>query len=317
MFSRSDAEALRAQLGPLDFSSPATDSELVSAYRDHYGLRFPDLGIEIRHHLGSFSSGDYTLVCQYFALPGESSQGCVLLLHGYFDHTGLFGHLIHHCLTLGFSVVIFDLPGHGLSSGPPASIDSFQEYVAALSQCVTLTKNEIQIPFALIGQSTGAAVIVDSLLQQSSEFDDIDHFVLLCPLLFPVKWTSSRLLYYLVRLVADSTPRRFATNSHDKEFLAFLRNEDPLQSLQIPVPWVGAMIDYQHRFITADPVDTRVQIIQGTDDGTVDWQRNLTQMGKKFPNGTTHLVPGARHHLVNESEPYREQVFSKIAAILS
>lgn len=317
MFSRGDAEALRAQLGPIDFRVPTPESALVSAYRTHYGLQFAETSADPGHHIGTFTSGDYKLVCQYFALPGESTRGCALLLHGYFDHTGLFGHLIRHCLSLGYSVVIFDLPGHGLSSGSPASIDSFQDYVAALSRCIALARDEVPGPLELIGQSTGGAVMLDSLLQQTPELTAVDHFILLCPLLYPVKWTTSRLLYYLMRVFTDASPRRFAANSHDQKFLAFLKNEDALQARQIPGLWVAAMIDYQRRFIKAAPTDKPLHIVQGTDDGTVDWQRNLAQIGKKFSGVTTHLVTDAKHHLVNESESYRGQVFSKITEILS
>lgn len=76
------------------------------------------------------------------------------------------------------------------------------------------------------------------------------------------------------------------------------------------------MIDYQRRFAASAPVQTKINIIQGTNDGTVDWKRNLKQIQEKFPQSVTQLVEGAKHHLVNESVPYREQVFNKITEVL-
>ncbi len=317
MFSRSDADALREQLGPIDFQQPTAESDLLSAYRNHYGLRFPGLNSEPEHHIGTFTSGDFTLLCQYFCLPSASSRGSVLLLHGYFDHAGLFKHLIHHCLTLGYSVVIFDLPGHGLSTGEPASIDSFQDYDRAFTQCLAIARNALSGPWAVIGQSTGGAIALDTLLHHAEELNEVDTVILLCPLLYPVNWNSSRLLYYLLRLFSKSSPRRFAANSHDEEFLRFLKNDDALQSLRLPGAWVGAMIDYQRRFARAETAHNELHIVQGTDDGTVDWQRNLAKIEKKFPKAVKHLIPDAKHHLVNESLPYRKLVFDKVGAILN
>ena len=57
------------------------------------------------------------------------SKGSVVIVHGYLDHTGLYGHLIKQLLERQLTVVCFDLIGHGLSSGEPASIDSFDQYV--------------------------------------------------------------------------------------------------------------------------------------------------------------------------------------------
>ena len=46
------------------------------------------------------------------------TRGTVLICHGYFDYVGLYRHLIAHVLELGYAVLAYDLPGHGLSSGP-------------------------------------------------------------------------------------------------------------------------------------------------------------------------------------------------------
>lgn len=166
MFSRSDADALRARLPALEFTRATENDSLLDAYRSHYGLNFQMPGIPASHSIGTFGSGEYTLVGQRFALPEDREKGCVVLLHGYYDHAGLFGHLIRHCLEQGQSVLIFDFPGHGLSTGPEASIRSFQEYSDALLQFLKLAGASLPVPLAVIGQSTGSAVVMDTLLHR-------------------------------------------------------------------------------------------------------------------------------------------------------
>ncbi len=59
----------------------------------------------------------------------------MFMFHGFYDHMGLYRHVVDWALDQGFVVIACDLPGHGLSSGARASIDDFavyQEVVQAL-----------------------------------------------------------------------------------------------------------------------------------------------------------------------------------------
>ena len=58
------------------------------------------------------SVGDLYVV-QLWA-PAEP-QGTLLLLHGYYDHMGLYRHVVDWALSMNFAVLACDLPGHGLS----------------------------------------------------------------------------------------------------------------------------------------------------------------------------------------------------------
>lgn len=317
MFSRQEAERLREQLTPLDFEHAAPESELLSRYRRHYGIDSESLGLEVTHHIGIIPSKEYAVVCQYFRLP-QAESGTAFLLHGYYDHVGLFGHLIQYCLGRGISVVIYDLPGHGLSSGKPASIGSFQEYCEAFIDCLDAAKSAaLPRPWFAVGQSTGCAVIMDSI--QHHELQSVANFkqtILLCPLLYPVGWSVSRFMFYLTRWFLPGIKRNFARNSHDEDFLVFLRESDALQSKTLPTAWVAAMAEYQKRFLRADNSSAALHIIQGTDDKTVDWKKNLPLIARKFPASQAHFIEGARHHMVNESSTYRQKIFAKLGELL-
>ena len=317
MFTRQDAEQLRAQLPEFELGSAGSESELISRYLQHYAIDSDSLGVPCTHHIGVIPCREYSLVCQYFQLVKEEA-GTAFLLHGYYDHVGLFGHLIRHCLSNGMSVVIFDLPGHGLSSGEPASINSFQEYCEALSSCIeTFRDGQVSAPWIAVGQSTGCAVLMDSLLHHKlHEYAKFQHYVLMSPLLYPVGWSLSRFVFYLTRWFLPGIKRSFARNSHNEDFLTFLRKSDALQSKSLPTAWVAAMADYQKRFLKAGPSSVPLQIIQGTADGTVDWQKNLPLIASKFPTSKSHLIEGARHHMVNESAPYREKIFAKLSELV-
>ncbi|MEX0963706.1 MAG: alpha/beta hydrolase [Pseudohongiellaceae bacterium] len=330
MFSKADAKQLRQNLRPIEFlhsdgevgfelGANAVDS--YSAYAEFYGLNFTESAPDLRAtraSIGTFHSGGYELVCQHFLPPEIPPRRTAFLLHGYFDHAGLYRHLISHLLRRGIAVVIFDLPGHGLSSGAPARITSFQEYSDAFVACLSLAvREQLAAPWLVIGQSTGGAIIMDALLEKKLEAGFvIQDFILLGPLLRPKHWSRSKILFSLSRLFLTSTPRNFSKNSHDAEFLEFLESHDELQSRLLPRDWVQAMIDYISRFIAAPKQQQPLHIVQGKGDGTVDWETNIPAILEKFPGSEVHWIEEAGHHLVNESLPYREKVFATIDRVL-
>ncbi len=313
MFTRDDAESLREGLSPLSLADSSPDDDLLQRYLSHYKLQegMP----QHRHFIGTVDSGQFKLACQYFALGPERQKGCVFLVHGYYDHLGLYHHLVAHCLHQGYGVFGFDLPGHGLSTGDEAGIDSFCEYTEAVFACFDQVQNLIQEPWVALGQSTGGAIFMELLLgDRKSPFTT---HILFCPLLYTMNWRWSRLIFYVLRRFLPAIKRTFAENSHDKDFLNFLRHKDPLQSRKLPVSWVSAMINYIQRFESAKQSETPLHIIQGTGDTTVDWPRNLPLVTKKFPQSAIYKIEDARHHLVNESEEYRSKVFEKVSEILA
>lgn len=318
MFSKSDALSIRQGLAEMDFSTPLQQAQL-SAFQRYFEFYSFDpylISGDVFYTAGCDSVAGFDIVSQYFC--PASPQGTIVLLHGYLDHVGLYSHAIKFCLQLGFAVVIFDMPGHGLSSGKQASIANFKQY----SDSVTFLLGKMETasligPWHMIGQSTGAAVMIDCLLK--NRFDEslpLNKFIALAPLLRPYAWQTSRYLFALSRPFLSSTKRKFSENSHDTAFLSFLKLKDPLQSQRLQRDWILAMLKYQKDFRKAQINRQSVNIIQGTADTTVDWQYNLEKFREKFPNAAIEEIAGARHHLVNESKPYREQVFASIKQAL-
>jgi alpha-beta hydrolase superfamily lysophospholipase len=55
--------------------------------------------------------------------------------------------------------------------------------------------------------------------------------------------------------------------------------------------------------------------VQGTGDTTVDWRYNTQAIARKFPRAHINTIPGARHHLVNESQPYRDSLYQLLDTV--
>ena len=301
-------------MSPLSLQSPAQVSPLQKRYLAAYGLQFDRIHSDVSYRSGQLQSGKYALSCQYWSFP--AAKGTVLLVHGYFDHVGLYGHIIRFFLQQGLAVFAFDLPGHGLSSGKAASIDCFSRYSDALQTCWQWgEKQQLPTPWLLVGQSTGGAIITDYLARTSphKKTGRLKQVILLAPLVRPHRWRAGRLLYLSLRHFVRQVPRRQSRNSHDRTFLQFLAN-DPLQSWSQPVDWVGALNRWIRRIEkvkTACPVP--VLIIQGEKDSTVDWKHNMAVFKRLYQSCEILYLPKGQHHLANERADIRQTYMDWLA----
>lgn len=280
------------------------------AYQGYYGLAIA--GCEAR--LGLFEAAGFELVAQLWS-PAQP-RGTLILLHGYYDHMGLYRHVIEWALGQGLAVLGCDLPGHGLSSGERASIRDFAHYQAMLDGLLAEAHaNGLPKPWHLLGQSTGGAIAVDHLL--NSAHSPVDgHTILLAPLVRPRAWGWLQLSYHALRPFVGSIARRFSENTNDPTFLPFLE-ADPLQPRRLPTAWVGALARWV-RHIERSPASTRSPlIVQGEQDMTVDWRHNLAVLERKFAGPQLLRLPGARHHLANELPELRREYFDYLAPYLA
>lgn len=314
-----DFRMLKLNLPPLDLQQPvawgASAEGRVSAAEEY--LRYYRLDLSrrlegITQHFGALNLAGYRIACHVF-LP-ESPQATVFITHGYFDHSGLFEHLIEYLVKQGYAVVAWDLPGHGLSSGEQAAIGSFDEYTDCLQGLLQSLAGQLPMPWHAVGQSTGGAILMRYLFRCRERHDStaFARIVLLAPLLRITQWAWVRLQYALGRRFLTEVKRVFVPNSHNRAFVDFVQRLDPLQSRVVTVRWIGAMLDAEAAFAGAPVCKQRVLLVQGEADTTVAWKYNLPHIATKFPALHIQRIPGASHHLANEAEPMRSQVFAAV-----
>jgi lysophospholipase len=301
-------QSLRHQLPP--FGDGASPSPELQAFCRYYGIDFAARLPHVEHLAGLVSSGDYTLAVHCWQQAGASAN--LLLLHGYFDHTGLFNKLIEWGLSRNCNVLIFDLPGHGLSSGEPAVIDDFADYSCAIRDVLAAVRFP-DMPLWVLAQSTGAAALVDYAGKYTWPFDAT---VLLAPLIRPAGWSAVRAAHILLGRFTNSVRRKFTANSSDQAFLDFLKR-DPLQSDRISLRWVGALRRWLRDLPQSDLGVGPTLIIQGDADTTVDWRYNLGFVCQLFPGSKVELLPGAGHQLANESVEFRRDYLGHVESWLT
>jgi len=301
----------------LNWQQQAELEEYQKAYLNFYEIDFYAKGYDVQQSFGKFEMAGYTISAQVFKQAGANHTA--LIVHGYYDHVGIYGSIIEFCLKQGWNVVAYDLPGHGLSSGARATIDDFQVYDQIFAYMVDNAKTHLTDRLSVFGQSTGGAIIINYLLtrQLSKEDSPFVNVVLKAPLVRPKGYWTAKIVHRLISPFKSYLKRGFAQNSNDDHFLAFLSEQDPLQPRHLSVEWVGAMKKWV-KMIEAQPsIDVPITVVQGDDDDTVAWKHNMKVLRGKFTDKTLKMIAGGRHHLVNDDKDRRDQAYSWLNEIIT
>lgn len=296
-------------LQPLETVEPDGYPPEVEAYFDFFGL---DSDPSVEHRFGTFQSGGYTLAGHLYR-PAVC-RGTVVCLHGYLNHSGQMKHLIGFLLEQGYGVGVFDLPGHGLSSGTTAAIESFDEYTAALDDFMEVVRRQLPGPYHAVGFSTGCSILIDEMLDGQTA--QLDKIILAAPLVRWCYYEQSKKTCEVYSRFTDRIPRFHRNNSSDREYLIFNKTRDYLHADHLSLSWVRALFAWNDRVVGLPESGKPVLILQGEADRTVDWKYNLDLLGREFPSGRVQMIPGARHELFNESLEIRREVLYSIAAYL-
>ncbi|MFP8968204.1 alpha/beta hydrolase [Pokkaliibacter sp. CJK22405] len=285
----------------------------LQSYLQHYGLKkvVEETGATLA--LGHQELGGYRIHRSCWTPIGEVKAN-LFVVTGYTDHLALYGPLYQLALSQGFRIHSFDLPGHGLSSGERAAIDSFETYQRLMDELFATITREFREPWLAIGLSTGGGLLLQRLLTQAEFRNTFIGVSALAPLLYIRRFEQVRRLYWLLRPFLRRVKRVFMPVSHDEAFNQFLETCDPLQPHYLSVRWVGAMYRWHRQMLDAPSQNYPVQIIQGTADETVDGVRNLQCFESLFPKAQVDRVEGARHHLINEALPWRSVMESYLLA---
>lgn len=305
-----DIDRVRAEMNPLKPSAPSyTPTTAIADYFSYYDLAPGNC----RHLFGTFGSQGRTIAGHLF-VPTQA-KGTIFLLHGYYDHSGIMSRLIAFCLKENLAVAIFDLPGHGLSSGQRFAIKDLADYAATLTAFVNLNSEQLPRPFHLVAHSLGCAIAYEHLHEGNQA--SFDKVIFLAPLIHSRPWLPTKAIYFMTTPFTNTLPRIHRRNSSDPAFITFVEN-DPLQQRKVvPMSFISALLSWEKRAQDYLLLDQPLLIIQGDEDVIVDWRYNITFLKTKFSPVQTEIIAGANHQLANENPGLRAELFTALKSYLS
>ena len=270
------------------------------------------------------------------------TKGTVLLLHGRAEYIEKLYETVTDLRENGFDVLTFDWRGQGhsdrmLDDPRRGFVEHFDQYIKDLDAIMTqIVLPDCRAPYFILAHSTGSLV---ALLAAPLFANRIRRMVLGSPLLkfgaIPIaqnllKLTSGFLHVtglgktYMAGGATPDEDRSFTGNKLTNDTKRFKRNFDfaaEHRDITIGGPtasWVFAATRAME--IVNEPdfhsqITIPTLIICGGNDQVVD-NEAAEHLGRRLRSGSTLIIPGAQHELLQERDFVREQMLAAFHAFV-
>lgn len=213
------------------------------------------------------------LFYQEWREPPEN--GIVILTHGLAEHSECYDHVAKGVNEMGWSVIGWDMRGHGRSEGKRGHVSDFQHYVEDLKTLVHSVRNEDPSkPIVLFGHSTGGLVTLLAALELSLE--EIKGYVLSSPALgFSIKVPYlkdqfARLADKYLPSITLHNEIQYEDLTHDTEFLERYPKDHLRHDKISPRIYLGMLDGFEKVFANIDSYTKPVLLQLAGHDKIVD-----------------------------------------------
>lgn len=271
-----------------------------------------------------------------FWKSASSVKGTILVFPGRTEYVEKYGRTVTDLVDLGYSVVVIDWRGQGLSDritddpmvGHVIRFSDYQHDVTALIKAVE--KLDLPKPWCLLGHSMGACIgqraLTEGLAVSACAFTSPMWSIKLPALkraaAWPVSWAAQSLgkghifapgtngsSYVLSTPFEDNK----LTNDPDM-YQYFIRQASTLKDHQIGGPSIGWLFQTLKETKTLSKKQLPIVpclVLCGTDDEIIEASVARKRMAH-WPGGRIKQIPGARHDPLTEVPEIRIQAVSDI-----
>ena len=267
---------------------------------------------------GHFLSRSTELFYQRWINP--TARATLVLTHGLGEHSESYVKSAESIAKLGYSIIAWDLRGHGRSSGKRGHVDHFSDYTTDLSQLLLhLQKNgQLDQPFALLAHSMGGLITLKYLIEESRDGASDDPRPKACVLSSPllgvalkvpvIKSLAADVLFKIWPSMTLANEIQYTDLTRDPEWLKTYPKDSLRHDKISPALYHGmndAMADVLAR---ADQVKLPIAILAAGDDKIVNVEVTK-QVFEKLGSSQKMMkvYEGNYHEIFNDLD--RETVF--------
>lgn len=256
-----------------------------------------------------------------FERPKGGARALIVIVHGYCEHSGRYGHVVRRLVDEGYAVYAFDLVGHGRSPGARAFVRSFSEYLSDLETYLTrVGEKEPGKPLFILGHSLGGAIAALFAIDKKT---GISGLILSGPLL-KLPGNVSPFFIRLASLIGRILPKLLIENkvspamlSHDSKIVEDYINDPLVHHGGMPAGSARAINCALKRIQNGMAgITLPLLIMHGTDDRLADvsGSKELYRSARSTDK-TLRLYDGFYHEILNE--PGKEKPINEIIAWLN
>lgn len=250
--------------------------------------------------------------------PGDPEKNPLILIHGHGEHSGRYLKFFSRLEGLGLPIGIFDLRGCGRSSGEPASISRFEDYLDDVSSFLNFlnVRFKVRPPVQLFGHSLGGLIATAWAYENPEK---VSKLILSSPLFgIPKENVFKGLVGFLNRWIPGfvvRNPVNCLYLTRDPAEIEKYKN-DSLIRKRITVRLVHEMLRYIHLFRERKlKVPFPVSILMAEKDYVVRPEATREFFSRvDSPQKEIKVFEGFLHEIFNEKD--QEQVFQQLEGCL-
>jgi len=106
--------------------------------------------------------------------PKSKSKAVICLVHGLGEHSGRYTYVANRLTQAGYSLIAFDLRGHGKSPGPRGHTPCYEALMLDISSLLKVANRQFpQLPSFLYGHSLGGNLVLNYALRCKSQLKGV------------------------------------------------------------------------------------------------------------------------------------------------
>ena len=252
-------------------------------------------------------------------LPASTPVARLVVHHGFLEHGGRYREIAEYFATEhSISTIVYDIRGHGQSSGQRAYCSSmndyFQDFEAVLEYARQQDKDKATTPLFVFCHSFGGLTFLDYARDKQVDIQGVivsAPFVGFAMKIPPAKLMISKLLSSLVPRL--SVPGEPLPLTHDEEKQRE-HDEDPLILKNVTLGWHTTCVQAQDRVCGAVPLPLSMPVLYlEAEDDQVSDPVAVKEVGKNIEQKDKTIVvrKGEYHEMTNEVK--RTETYALIA----
>lgn len=250
--------------------------------------------------------------------PAETPRGVVVLVHGLGEHSGRYPHVVEALNQAGYSVVGFDLPGHGRSPGRRGHFPSYEGVLDRIGEMLQRAAEHAPgRPRFLYGHSLGGNLVLNYALRRPQ---GVAGVVASAPWL-RLAFEPPRVQVTLARLVGSLWPAFSQPNgldpadlSHDPEVVRAYQEDllvhDRISAGLFFAAYQAGLWALENAYTLRVPV----LLLHGTADRLTSAEASRAFAQRAGERCTLRLWEGLYHEVHNE--PQKAEVLEAVVAWL-
>jgi len=128
----------------------------------------------MKHSEFKFKTFDGLLLFAQSWQPKNQTKAVVCLVHGMGEHSGRYTYLVDRLIQTGYTVLTFDLRGHGRSPGQRGHTPSYEALLQDISSLLEVANERFpQRPSFLYGHSLGGNLVLNYVLRRQTQLKGV------------------------------------------------------------------------------------------------------------------------------------------------